>query len=415
VFEPIAKKMSGRTVGKHRLARVLYRYFPSFKQSAIAYSLFPSFFTSIGTIDGNAFCENSGRRGELSSTINKYFPNHERVVLLSGAASDPKQKLVAKVLNKRGVCVGYLKFGEKPMARQRVEAEARILKVLPAGCGPTFQGLETCDEYSCFAMGAVEGMMLEAKLPASVDTCQLTVVKEYLEQLKVSDELFQIDTHPAIVRLREQVAEIRGQRSEIRGQISEFAPDLRPLTSDLLDTLLAPLRTKKWPVVIQHGDFTPWNVLRSAEWSGGVTESGSRGVDAADSHTPILSDSNTSLVAIDWEEGTAEGFPHFDLIYYILQTAYFMHHWSPAVAVEYARSVICEMLKVERDKNKLHPTTCPPKPLAKDGSNVLHSTVADALIRLAALDAWLSGELGGLSGNPLQQFRLEIINRETHS
>lgn len=338
-----------------RFAKFLNGMFPSFKQSAIAYSLFPDYFTSVGIVQENAYADDLKRRGNLTGVIKRWFPFADRLVLIAGAASDPKQKLVAKVLERSGCAAGFVKFGEKPLARQRIETEVEILQALPQGCGPVFQGLEKTEEYVCFSMSAVEGEMLPATLPeASEGKGPLLEISEYLNQLQVSDELFEIDRHPAVVRLREQVA---------TSDISEAT----------FDELLKPLRSQTWPVVIQHGDFTPWNVFRSPS-------SGRRTL-------------THGICAIDWEEGTTEGFPHFDLVYYVLQTAYFMHHWSSAQAFAYARKVVCCQLSVG---------------IAVNQSLIIEQ--AEVLIRLAALDAWLAGECGGLSGHPLQQFRLGIIN-----
>lgn len=349
---------------REQVASFLYRRFPSFKQSAIAYSLFPSFFSKLGVIDKNAFGDDAALRGGLIATAKKYFSHTDRMVVLSGAASDLKQKLVAKVLNRRGICIGYLKFGEKPLARQRIETEVKILQALPQGCGPVFQGLEKTGEYICFAMSAVEGEMLPAALPeASEVSDQMSEVREYLEQLQVPEELFEIDKHPAILRIRQHLAN-----------------GCERVANSFLDETLAPLRNRTWPVVIQHGDFTPWNVLRTSDVRCQRSED-------SHTHTPIHLTPNTSLVAIDWEEGTTEGFPYFDFIYYILQTAYFMHHWSPKQTVFYV----------------LNALTC----------NDFNEQVALSLIKLAAQDAWLVGEQGGLSGNPLQQFRFSIVNLKT--
>jgi hypothetical protein len=370
---------------KHGLATFLNKNFPSFKQSAIAYSLFPDYFISTGVLSADEYVDCEEQRGWLADLIHSWFPQANRAVLMAGAASDPKQKLVAKLVDQRGKMVGFVKFGEKPLARQRIETEAEILQALPQGCGPGFQGLKKAEEYACFAMSAVEGKMLPARLPASVDSCQLMVVKEYLNQLRVADELFEIDAHPAIVHLREHLSDA-----------VKTKPDQLSNINEQLDNLLEPLRRQCWPLVIQHGDFTPWNVLRVREEKvvGCQME-----VEGETSTTDNVSTNHpqSRLCAIDWEEGTTEGFPHFDFIYYILQTAYFMHHWSPAQAFAYAQEVLSSQLSAAGSSS----TT----------SNQNTATArAAALIRLAALDAWLAGERGGLTGNPLQQFRLSIIN-----
>lgn len=384
-----SRKDAGGT--KYRLAKFLNHTFPSFKQSAIAYSLFSDYFISTGILAADEYVDCADRRGQLTDLLRNWFPQTDRVVLVAGAASDPKQKLVAKLVDQGGKMVGFVKFGEKPLARQRIETEAEILQSLPAGCGPCFQGVEKSEPYSCFAMSAVDGKMPEAKLPASVDSYQLSAVREYLERLRISDVTFGVDDHPAIMRIRKEVA----------GGGWQVASDPRqPSTiNEQLDSLLEPLREQRWPLVIQHGDFTPWNVLRISEGRRLKVEDGSL--------SSVVSHQSSELCAIDWEEGTTEGFPHFDFIYYILQTAYFMHHWSAAQASAYARDVLSSQLSVDRDC----PTTTNYQPSTEPFSVPSHpSSVISSLIKLAALDAWLAGERGGLSGKPLQQFRLSIVN-----
>jgi aminoglycoside phosphotransferase (APT) family kinase protein len=75
-----------------------------------------------------------------------------------------------------------------------------------------------------------------------------------------------------------------------------------------LDDCLGALGGKDWPVVVQHGDFVPWNLLRRPDGS---------------------------LGAIDWEFGTLRGFPHLDLAYYTLQVAALIYRWTPSKAAEY--------------------------------------------------------------------------------
>jgi thiamine kinase-like enzyme len=214
--------------------------------------------------------------------------------------------------------------------------------------------------------------MLPAKLPALVDGCPLPVVKDFLDQLRVSDELFEIDEHPAIVRLRQQVE--KGCR--LKGAV----PQQLATINKQLDSLLEPLSMQKWPVVIQHGDFAPWNILRVREEKvSGCLMLVDSGTSTADNLSIINSQSR--LRAIDWEEGTAEGFPCFDLIYFCLQTGYLMHHWSAAQTTSYALNVLT--------------------------SNGFNEQTALSLIKLSSLDAWLRNE-EVISGSELQQFRQSI-------
>jgi len=67
------------------------------------------------------------------------------------------------------------------------------------------------------------------------------------------------------------------------------------------------LANERWPVVINHGDFAPWN---------------------------LILDGNVAR-AVDWEEGCMEGFPHLDLCHYLLQTAALVYRWSAGRTLRY--------------------------------------------------------------------------------
>lgn len=126
-----------------------------------------------------------------------------------------------------------------------------------------------------------------------------------------------------------------------------------------LDAWLEPLLGKSWPVAVQHGDFAPWNILRRTDGA---------------------------LQAIDWEYGTTEGFPHLDLAYYVLQTSALIYRRTPLEAARYASEYMSQ-----------HPTL------------MLEKTEAQALVRLAAYDAYLnSSEDGQPSETGLQAWRRSI-------
>ena len=322
-----------------------------------------------------------------------------RLAVLVGV-DGPTQKLIARCLDSDGRPVAYIKYGEKPLACEKIGNEADVLnRMASAPIGHDDISLpETAPQLLwrgelgrgvALMISAVEGEMLDARLSASADSCQLMAVKEYLERLRISDVTFDIDDHPAIVRLRKQVAGVGDQRAGVCRQSSVIS------LQDFFE-ILAPLRAQKWPVVIQHGDFTPWNTIRISESSVksnvlGVTKEANLHPNNFEPKTfsalKLKTGDGTSLrlCAIDWEEGTAEGFPYFDLVYYVLQSAFLIHHWSPAQAVPYA-------LKL----------------LVSDG---LDEQQALAVIKLAALDACFRFESRtGAKAEALRQFRLNIIN-----
>jgi len=128
--------------------------------------------------------------------------------------------------------------------------------------------------------------------------------------------------------------------------------------------MLAALAGPSWPVVVQHGDVAPWNIMQ---------------------------DSGGDVRALDWEYGSLPGFPHLDLAFYILQTAALMHRWPPEKARDYAVARL----------------TRAPWP-------ALEPAEALAVVRLAALDTyWKQMEDGQRRGAPLQAWRRRVWAGET--
>lgn len=322
-------------------------FYPAFRPRARVFRLGLRLLAAGGLLPSMKISVSSGLR-----TSSGFLKDIHRCAVLVGVEG-PTQKLIVRCLDENGRSIAYVKYGEPSAAAEKIKQEAEVLARLAsirsagsrrpaAEIAPRVLWSGTAGAGVALMVSAVEGEMLEAMLPASVNICQLTVVNEYLNQLRISDELFEVDEHPAIVRLREQVTDVSRQPSAVSRQNFE--------------EILEPLRMQKWPVVIQHGDFTPWNVLRRQD----------------------------SLCAIDWEEGTVDGFPHFDLIYCILQTAFLIHRVSPDSAVRYVLSVL--------------------------SSAGLSGRLALSLTKLAALDARLRFELRkGDKAALLQQFRLSII------
>lgn len=323
-------------------------FYPAFRPRAKLFKLIIRIVATIGMLRTIRCTSNSAQL----STIKERF-GFDRVSVLVGT-NGPSQKLVARCLDGAGHPVAYIKYGEKPLSRTKLRREAEVLQSLSStdsvsspqpstAIAPQILWYGDYGDGAALTISVVEGQMLEARLPRSGSNCQLTVVREYLDKLKQSDESFNIDDHPAIVRIRGQLGRAAG---ESHGQLS---------TSDQqLDTLLEPLREQAWPLVIQHGDCAPWNTLKQRDGS---------------------------ICAIDWEEGDVRGFPHFDLIHYILQIAFLIYGWEPGQAIEYVvRSLACCNVK---------------------------SHLANSLIRLSVIDCYLKDK-----GNNLQLdvWRMAIWN-----
>ena len=132
-----------------------------------------------------------------------------------------------------------------------------------------------------------------------------------LEQMPVSEGLFNFDEHPWI--------------NEVFG--NSMAGDAR------FDVL----REKKWPAVLMHGDFAPWNIIRRKA-DVGVRQEALGRRQGEDKPMPIAQcpvpnaqcPMPMALCAIDWENGFLQGFFGMDAIHYVLQVALHVEHRDPA-------------------------------------------------------------------------------------
>lgn len=217
------------------------------------------------------------------------------------------QQSTVQLRGENDTVLGYLKYAEKEAARKRLRQEHRMLSSLPEGtASPKPLKYGALDNGEALLVTPLSGKHLPATFPPDVG------LHAFLMSLVVSPPVT-IAEHPWVRRIRE--------RSEHE-----------------LDHWFETLSGKDWPVVIHHGDFVPWNLLRS---------------------------SDGSLAAIDWERGTLEGFPYLDLAYYILQISLAIYRWTPFRAAEYAAEY-----------------------LARQPQLALSSAEARALVCLAAYDAY---------------------------
>jgi hypothetical protein len=348
VFVP-ATWQQAESAWTFRVARLLDRFMPRFRHSATARSLFPSYLALQATS-----CEpaSAGISDSLVPRVLQWFPQADHCVIIGGSTPHRREKLMAQVRTRSGVPVGFIKYGETSEARQAIHNEIRCLSALPYGCGPTLVGSYEDTHGACLAMLPVPGRSLPALLPRNHRGQRqlLKDLQEYLVGIQISAACYCADEHPAMIRIRDQAIRQSGWTRSAH---------------DLLEQRICALgRDKIWVRVWGHNDFAPWNVFRK---SGAVAN---------------------RLCAVDWEEGTPEGFPGLDLAYYLLQTACLMHRWSPARAVRYALKAMA-----------IADAECYGGPKGAQR--------AIAIIRLSALDAWLRNE-AWVSGNFLQRFRWAV-------
>lgn len=264
------------------------RMYPAFRTSAKLYRFFVRARSSLGLIQARENCSTTWLLGEF---INELSLNADSAVVMIGAPGEA-QKTTAQLWSKNRV-VAYLKYAEKPTAKARLENEFNILLALPDGLGPKV--LKYGEFLSGYALltTPVVGRSLSPKLPPAKDLWHLLEACKGASALSVHD-------HPWIQSIQE-----RGEDSIL----------------PWLDKLSA----KAWPVVLHHGDFAPWNIVR--------VENG--------------------FQAIDWEYGDLRGFPFLDMIYYILQVSVLVKRWPPGNAKRFAITYLSQTTPQQPSVNEL--------------------------------------------------------------
>lgn len=234
----------------------------------------------------------------------------------------PAQKITVQLWD--GVRIlGYLKYGRAPRAKARLEQEHEMLGALPANVGPRVLKYAEYGEGKALVTEPIMGHSVPPRLPLRSN------MRRFLDGL-YQDTGVALERHPWVRYMQHRFGR-------------------------MIEPWLEPLADQSWPVVIQHGDFAPWNVLHG---------------------------SDGTLAAIDWEYGNAKGFPHMDAAHYLLQVAALMRRWAPTRARAYAAKTL-------------------------DAS--LSSAQADALVRLAAFESYQEAIADGHERcAPLQAWRRAV-------
>lgn len=256
------------------------RLYPAYRPTAQLYRLALRL-KAVLTI--GASYQTTGFTWELAEFLQPVFPNVTAAVVLLGTPG-PAQKITVQLWNSDKV-IGYLKFADKPAAKARLEREHTVLKALPQGIVPRVISYGTFNGGMALITAPVSGKALPARLAS------IRIANSYLNNLQQTSE-YSIDNHPWVKRMRTEHAKV-------------------------IDAWLTPLFDYKWRTVFQHGDFAPWNILRS---------------------------DHDRLLAIDWEYGSVDGFPMLDHAYFMLQVAVLMYRWSPEKAKAYAVRQLSEKL-----------------------------------------------------------------------
>jgi hypothetical protein len=260
------------------------------------------------------------------------------IVVLVGTEG-PCQKSTVQLLGQGRDVLGYVKYAVRPRAQKRLAAEYDLLRELPAAVGPRALSFGRVADGSALLLTPVPGARIRARLPVPVG------VRSFLESLIVSDAV-PLEEHPWVVRAR-QLEGMDGPRWTAR------------------------LRSRRWPIVIQHGDLAPWNALKG---SGG------------------------NLLFVDWEYGVSRSLPFLDLAYYVMQVGALVYRWKPERALRYAVD---------------HLAAAPWPGLQRDE--------AEAVVRLSILDAQEKARFDGEgSTSYLARWRRSVVSlppitRDRHS
>ena len=236
----------------------------------------------------------------------------------------PIQKIKILLLDNSKYIAGYIKFSYLKLAQKRLKQEYEILSNIPRGLGPEPWKLENLLQGVALLISPIEGFPIKASLPPPKE------VLNFQKKLVIEREI-KLEDHPWIKKLSEK-------------GFSYWK-------------WLEPLERRKWDVVIEHGDFAPWN---------------------------LICDSDGKIWAIDWEFGDLCGFPYLDIIYYFLQVSALIYKWDPIKAFKVTKEYL--QTRFNFDKK-----------------------IAASLIKLSAFEAyWITSQNGRSDDWPLQKWRRKI-------
>lgn len=227
---------------------------------------------------------------EVGEFVRDVLPKATSAVVFVGPPG-PAQKITIQLQDATDRVLGYVKYAEKPAAVRRVSREYYVLKTLPDNLGPVPLKYGRLLNGEALLLSPFLGQSVPAKLPPPEElVALLTTMPTGLEYL--------VEKHPWINSILED-------------------------KDKHLVSWIENLGKRKWPAVLQHGDLTPWNVKKSP-------------------------DGNVRL--LDWEYAYLEGFPHLDLIYYILRVAALIYRWGPLRAFRYAKMYLSKKLSLLSDR-----------------------------------------------------------------
>jgi hypothetical protein len=294
------------------------RMYPAFRWTARAYRLLVRARVALGIVP---IRPHTMADWPLEAFVRDDLPNVDGIVITVGTHGSAQKATLQLWCGP--VVAGYLKFAAAPAAIARLDREHTVLSALPDHVRPAVVRFGDVAGGRALLTRPVHGTTVSVALPLRSN------VRGFLAGLRRPVAL-PLDEHPWVKNMRARVG-------------------------DDIDPWLDALSARSWPVVYQHGDFVPWNVLEGQD---------------------------RALTAIDWEYGSTDGFPFLDEAFFVLQVGALLRRWSPARAREYAIRHLDPSLATEE---------------------------AAALVRLAAFHAYhATQEDGHGPDEPLQAWRRSV-------
>jgi len=255
-------------------------FYPAFRWNARVYRLMLRCKALLGWVDAIKITDDTGA---LRDFLQSCLPNFTCGVVCMGTPS-PVQKFTVQLWDDSKV-IGYLKYGEKPSALARLQQEYSVLNSLPEWLGPSVLMFGEFAEGLALVLAPVPGRSLPARISSLANADNFT-------SRLVTGDIHEAENHPWIQHMLDRY-------------------------NGIIDPWVDAFANATYPVVIQHGDFAPWNIYQA---SSGI------------------------MTAIDWEYGTLKGFPYLDQAYFILQINMLINRWKPERSREFAIKVLTEKL-----------------------------------------------------------------------
>lgn len=205
------------------------------------------------------------KKAKKSAFIDFIEQRYQKTIVVSIYHSTDQDKVVLQ-LQSNNIIMGYMKVGITAKGNQRICAEQKALMLLENDCIPSLMDSGIFNEHNFILIESVNG------------TSDLLTEKQDLELLSLINKGREIgqthlNKHPRIIKLDKELQQLKHE------ELYSFF--------DALDL------DRQVSISYEHGDFAPWNILKSA----------------------------TKVTLIDFEYFIENGLSEFDVIKYHYQVA----------------------------------------------------------------------------------------------